>query len=65
MTKLIVVKSKFNFYDGPAISDIHGSVLTSKSINEKLHEVLIQLYRENKQLFPMEIKSEEDIKMNI
>ena len=62
LQELLVVKSKFNAYDGPAISDIHGSVLTSKSVNEKLHEVLIQLYQENKQLFPVEIKAEEDIK---
>ena len=59
---LLKVKARFNFKDGPAISDIHGHVLTSKALNEKFHEVLIQLYRDDRQLFPIEIKSEMDIK---
>ena len=61
ISNLINIKKRLNFTDGPAISDIRGKVLSSQTINEKFHEVLIDLYRSQKNLFPPDIKSEEII----
>lgn len=63
LENLIVTKCHFRQFDGPAISDITGQVLTSNTVNEFFHDILINLFHSQRDLFPFSIKDEENIKM--
>ena len=49
---------------GPAISDYRGRILSTKTLDDMLHEVLRQIYSENPTLFPLSIDNEEKIHSN-
>ena len=58
--KLIVdrlrkAKAEAHFYDGPAISDIKGKLLTAKDLDEMIIEILNELFITNQELFPADI----------
>jgi len=48
--------------DGPAISTLEGAVLTSKMVDDILHEVLIDIFLESNNSFPPQIDSTEKIR---
>lgn len=56
--RLIKEKKKFGFVDGPAISTIKGDLMTVREIDEMLVELLVEIYDENKEYFPVDIISE-------
>ena len=59
--RLIEVKETLGFFDGPAISDSKGFVYTTKQLDTKVHEILLEIFEEDKNLFPPSISSSEDI----
>ena len=62
LKELIAIKRQFNQFDGPAISDVTGQVLTSSTVNEYFHDILISLFNSQRDLFPFSIKEEGNIK---
>lgn len=53
--RLLKMKSKLGFYDGPAISDTKGKMLNSLDINNTLWDLLETIFEEDKSLFPSDI----------
>ena len=49
---------------GPAISDHRGRILSTKTLDDMLHEVLREAYSENPTLFPISVDNEEKILSN-
>lgn len=64
LARLIANKELLGLFDGPAISDIQGYVLDPAAIDKMFHELLIEIFQENKDLFPPEIEEENQIKEN-
>lgn len=64
LARLIANKELLGLLDGPAISDAQGYVLDPAAIDEMFHELLIEIFQENKDLFPPEIEEENQIKEN-
>ena len=60
--RLMKLKSKQGYRDGPAISDTKGFVFSHHALNDTLTEVLVEIYGSDKKLFPDKIKTVEDIK---
>jgi hypothetical protein len=61
---LITVKERQGLTNGPAISDEQGRVLNSSNIDQSMHEVLEELWMQQRDLFPSSIKHKEDIEAN-
>jgi hypothetical protein len=59
---LIYANKGKGFYDGPAITDPDGKVMTCSSLNDTLHEVLEDLYKGRLDLFPREIREIGDLR---
>lgn len=55
------IKDELGFKDGPMISSTKGSLWNSKDIDGLLGEILIKIFNENRQIFPPEIMTEEDV----
>ena len=55
LKRLISEKEKVSLKYGPAISDISGSPLTSRHLNEMLHEALFHCFEEDRSLFPQKV----------
>ena len=64
LEKLLHEKRKLGFSQGPAISDTKGKLLSAKEIDERLHDILSEIYDENSKLFPITIDSKEKIITN-
>jgi len=62
--RLLSLKQAAGFNRGPAISTVDGKLLTSKSIDEMLHEVLTEIYNSDSSLFPLVIDDPEKIPAN-
>lgn len=54
-------KERLGYLDGPAISDAEGKMMSSSDIDDMLHEVLLEIYVEKRNLFPLDIKSKEEV----
>jgi hypothetical protein len=61
---LMIVKEKQGLTNGPAISDEQGRVLNASSIDQSMHEVLEELFMQQRDIFSSSIKSKEDIAEN-
>ena len=61
LKRLIEDKEKFGFYIGPAISDSKGNLLASSIINDYLHKILLEIFEEQKSLFPSNITTKAQI----
>jgi hypothetical protein len=59
---LLMIKAKEGHTDGPAISDGNGRVLTSRSLDDLLHEVLEDLFESQKNLFSPDVTSLEKLR---
>jgi len=62
INRLIELKETSNLRDGPAISTVEGVVLTSKMVDDILHEVLIDIFLESNNSFPPQIDTPEKIR---
>ena len=60
--RLLHVKNKLGFKDGPAILDEYGKMYRMKDLDDMLHEVLGGIFEDEKHLFPEDIKSMDDIR---
>ena len=58
------LKAQANLKSGPAISDMEGRVLSSKIVDDVLHEELINIFDDDSQLFPPTITSADNIPSN-
>ena len=61
LENLLNLKKSFSFSDGPGISDIKGKLLRARDIDDMLIEALIHHFKESQDLFPVDIKTEENI----
>ena len=60
--RLLQLKERQGFVDGPAISDQHGRVATTHAVNDCLMEALEACFNKQQDLFPMKIKEEAQIR---
>ena len=60
--RLIMEKHDLVKFHGPGISNKRGTISSSWSFNESLHEVLIDIFQASSHLFPPTIQSEQDIR---
>jgi hypothetical protein len=58
---LIAAKEQKGLVNGPAISDELGGALTTRDIDELMHELLLGLFRKNPEMFPADINLEEKL----
>lgn len=56
LKQLIDLKQEQGFIDGPAISDEHGIVHSTRVINNHIHEILEHLFDLKRELFPPHIR---------
>jgi len=61
VSRLMEEKRKRGFVIGPAIYDCKGNVLNSATINDMLHELLIEIFENEQKLFPANILTKETI----
>ena len=61
LSRLISLKEKAGLKSGPAISDTKGFLLDSRTLDGMLHDILLELFQENKDLFPPIIESGDNI----
>lgn len=61
LDRAMKTKKKFNFTDGPLISDINGYVWSSQEVDEMMSEVLETLFEGDRSMFPINITSVESI----
>jgi hypothetical protein len=59
---LITAKKAEGHSDGPAVSDKAGRVLTSRSLDDSLHEILGDLFVSQNDLFPPDIRTVEKLR---
>ena len=60
--RLIKLKGKQGFRNGPAVFDLKGVVLSSYTLDDSLNEILSDLFNSKRYLFPEKIKRQEEIK---
>jgi hypothetical protein len=65
LERLIEYKHSQGFVNGPAISDTAGRVLTHRSMNDLLLDILEELFDSHKELFPASIPDKETLRMRI
>ena len=59
--RLVQVKEDLGIISGPAISDPKGFLLTSRDLDARFHEVLVEIFERDKSLFPPTITAYEDV----
>ena len=62
LERLIALKSRRGFVDGPAISDLHGQVYSTRDMSDSLAEILDDLFDSQRHLFPADVTSKEMMK---
>ena len=60
--RLIMEKDKWGQVHGPGISNGRGTISSPWSLNELLHEVLLNIFNKSSHLFPPTILSEQDVR---
>jgi len=61
---LISFKTSQGFTSGPAISNHEGKLLSAKSVDDVLHEILIDLFFQTENLFPLSVDVPEKIRIS-
>ena len=59
--RLLEEKGRYGLRRGPAISNTAGKLLTAKEIDERLQDILVEVYDENSKLFPVSIDTKDKI----
>ena len=62
LRNLLTDKNAFGLKDGPDISDHEGKMYHMKDLDDMLHDVLTDIYSDNKDLFPVDILPLEKLK---
>lgn len=57
--RFLEAKGNIGFTDGPAISDDNGKMYRTRDIDDMLHEVLIEIFEDDRNLFPIDITNTE------
>ena len=60
--RLIMEKYDWGQVRGPGILNRRGTISSPWSLNELLHEVLLEIFRKSSHLFPLTILSEQDVR---
>jgi hypothetical protein len=63
LQRLRLAKQPLGFVDGPAISNLRGQVLSTRSLDDTFCELLEELFETSRDLFPSHIKTLEDLRM--
>ena len=59
--RLLKEKEVLGWLDGPAISNCQGDIYSSSDLDCMLHEILEELFEEDKSIFPPDIKGRESL----
>jgi hypothetical protein len=62
LERLMALKARRGFVDGPAISDLQGQVYSTRDMSDSLFEILDDLFDSHRHLFPVDILSKEMMK---
>jgi hypothetical protein len=62
LQRLLDHKLSGGFVDGPAISDVEGTLYKTRAIDDCLHEILEDLFDSRRELFPPNIASVENLR---
>jgi len=62
LQRLIEAKRNLGFAQGPAISDVHGNVLSASFLNDCLHDLLCEIFDDKSSLFPGSVTSKDTIR---
>ena len=65
VSRLIEFKRARGHTNGPAISDLSGSVLSHRAMNDSLLELLEELFETHRELFPVSIPDKETMRLRI
>jgi hypothetical protein len=65
VSRLMDLKRAQGFIDGPAISDVFGKVLSHRSLNDSLLEVLEELFDTHRELFAASIPDKETLRKRV
>jgi len=61
---LITFKVSQGFSSGPAISNYEGKLLSAKSVDDVLHEILIDLFLQTENLFPLSVDVPDKVRVS-
>lgn len=61
LKRAVIIKKKLGFVDGPLISDTQGFLWSSRTVDDMMHEILLDLFTSDRDLFPLSIKSNEEL----
>jgi len=61
LLRALNLKNQLGSTEGPLISDINGVIISPRVLDDMIHEVLIEIYKRKRTLFPISIKGEDDI----
>ena len=64
LRRLFHVKANLGLRDGPAISGETGKLLESSEVDEMLTELLMEFHAENREFFPLDMDTQENIRNN-
>jgi hypothetical protein len=62
LERLMALKGRKGFRDGPAISDVAGRAYSTKDMTDSLVEILETLFETERALFPADIESKEKLR---
>jgi hypothetical protein len=65
LKRLMDFKRAQGFIDGPAISDLRGNILSHRSLNEGVLELLEELFETHQELFPASIVDKEVLRKRV
>ena len=62
--RFLDLKRKEGFTDGPAIANREGQMYRTKDLDDMLHKILLELFEDQRELFPVDINTEELVLKN-
>jgi hypothetical protein len=65
VNRLITFKARQGFTAGPAISDLHGRILSHRSLNDSLLDILEDLFDTHRELFPSSVADKETLRKRV
>jgi hypothetical protein len=63
--RLMTFKASQGFTTGPAISDLRGRILSHRSLNDSLLEILEDLFESHREIFPASISDRETLRKRV
>lgn len=59
--RALSLKNQLDSTEGPLTSGVNGVILSPRVLDDMIHEVLIDIYKRKRTLFPVSVKGEDDI----